>query len=71
MESACGIEDKKINLSGQGSFAGIEGHRCRITAGLVLYDIYADPVGPDRELFDGGCAEGIAGGHDNFLVILT
>ena len=49
---------------GLGRGEGIEDDGAGVAAGLVGDDPHVEPVAPDPELVDGGCAEGVGGGED-------
>ena len=56
---------------GLGGFAGVVRDGGGIGAHLVLDDLHADAIRPDRELIDGRGAEGVAGADHHLLVHLV
>src|SRR5262249_24516130 len=72
VQPAGGVHDQHVELLGDGAFAGVVGDTGRVTALLVLHNLAADALAPDRQLLDGRGAKGVAGGdHDFFAVVLA
>ena len=70
VQTTGGVDDQHVDVAGLGGFAGVVSDRRRVGPHLLLHDLHADPIGPDRELIDGGGAEGVAGAHHHLLVHL-
>ena len=70
VQPAGGVDDQHIDPAALGGLAGVVRHGGGVGAHLVLDDFHAEPLGPDRELIDGGGAEGVAGADHHFLVHL-
>jgi len=71
VESSGGVDEEDVGGAGDSGVAGVEGDGGGIAALLVFDDLDAGSFGPDGELFDGGGAEGIAGGEDYFFILLA
>jgi hypothetical protein len=65
VETPGGVDDDDVGLARDRRLDAVERHRRRIGPVLVLHDVGADPLGPCRELFDGGGAKGVAGDQDD------
>ncbi len=69
VEAAGGVDDEDVDVAGDGGVAGVEGDGGGVGALGVFDDLDVDALGPDGELFDGGGAEGVAGGDHDGLTL--
>ena len=70
VQPAGGIDNDDIEAAGFGLLAGIVGDAGRIAPLVVLDDVDADALAPDRQLLDGRGPKRIAGGDDHFLLVV-
>ena len=71
VQPAGGVDDQHVDPAALGRLAGVVGDGGGVGAHLVLDDLDADPLGPDRELVDGRGAERVAGADHHLLVHLV
>jgi hypothetical protein len=71
VQSSGRIDDQHIDAARLGRFARVIRDRRRVGAGLVLHDLDAIALGPDRKLLHRRGAEGVAGAQHDLLVHLV
>ena len=54
MQPAGGIDDHQVLAAGARRLDGVEGHRSRVSPGLVCHHLDLCPLSPEPELLDGG-----------------
>ena len=66
VQSACGVHDEKVSVSGHGGFGAVPGHCRWIGPFLAFDDVHAQTLGPHLQLVHGPGPEGIGGGKHHF-----
>ena len=71
VEPAGCIDDEHVGAAGFGGLHGVEGDGRRVAALVVCNYVGACPLPPILELLDGGGAEGVRGGEEDLLALVT
>ncbi len=70
VEAAGGVDDQLVDLARLGRVDGVVDHGARVGALALADDLDAQALAPERELLDGGGAEGVARGEHHPLALL-